>query len=72
MPVSPHTINHQATLPTADTRLRPRGHPRGAHSLPRVPASMPLLGVHGLSFWFEESVVIRAGLGNGEPLSDPE
>lgn len=46
--------------------------PRGAHSLPRVPASMPLLGVHGLSFWFEESVVVRAELRNGEPLSDPE
>lgn len=33
---------------------------------------MPLLGVCGLSFWFEESVVIRAGLRNGEALSDPE
>lgn len=39
--------------------------PRCSSSLPRVPASMPLLGVHGLSFWFEELVVVIVSRAKG-------
>ena len=72
MPVLPHTINQQAILPAADAQVKTPALPPEAlttcHVLLRVcPCLTCVVSASAL-----ESVVIRAGLRNGEPVSGPE